>query len=91
MTQQYIIGQFSLLLAELEPSSAEWLVAVHDLRREVESSPLPMLPPLAREAMTLTDMICCAALEEGNVSGFCRYAETAVALREFAADADLLP
>jgi hypothetical protein len=91
MTQQYIVGQFSLLLAELEPSPGEWLVAVHNLRREVESSPLPMLPQLAREAIALTDMICFAALEEGDVGGFCRYAETALALREFAANADLLP
>ena len=90
MTQQYIIGQFSSLLRDLEPAPAEWLAAVHDLRREVESSPLPMLPQLAHEAMDLTDLICWAALEQGDVGGFRRYAKTAVALREFTANAGLL-
>ena len=91
MTQQYLIGQFSSLLGELQPAPAEWLAAVHDLRREVESSPPSMLPQLTRAAMDLTDMICWAALEQGDVGGFCRYAETAVALREFTASAGLLP
>ncbi|HEY3073000.1 MAG TPA: hypothetical protein VGJ46_09285 [Candidatus Limnocylindrales bacterium] len=91
MTQQYIIGQFSSLLGDLQPAPAGWLAAVDDLRREVESSPLPMLPRLAHEAMDLTDMICWAAVEQGDVGGFCRYAETAVALREFTANAGLLP
>jgi hypothetical protein len=89
MTQQYIIGQFAVLLGDLEPAPAEWLAAVHDLRREVESSPLPMLPQLAHEAMDLTDVICWAALEQGDVGGFRRYAKTAVALREFTANAGL--
>jgi hypothetical protein len=91
MTQQYLIGQFSSLLGDLQPAPAEWLAAVHHLRREVESSPLPMLPQLAHEAMDLTDMICWAALEQGDVGGFCRYAETAVALREFTGNAGLSP
>jgi hypothetical protein len=91
MTQQYLIGQFSSLLGDLQPAPSEWLAAVHDLRREVESSPLPMLPQLAHQAMDLTDMICWAALEQGDVGGFCRYAETAVAFREFTANAGLLP
>jgi hypothetical protein len=91
MTQQYLIGQFSSLLGDLQPAPAGWLAAVHDLRREVESSPLPVLPQLAHKAMDLTDMICWAALEQGDVGGFCRYAETAVALREFTASAGLSP
>ena len=49
MTQQYIIGQFSALLGDLQPGVGECLAAaVHDLRREVESCPLAMLPKLAR-------------------------------------------
>jgi hypothetical protein len=79
------------LLGDLQPVPAEWLAAVHELRREVESSPLPMLPRLGREAMDLTEMICWAAIEQGDVDGFCRYAETAIALREFTANAGLLP
>jgi hypothetical protein len=48
-----------------------------------------MLPQLAHEAMDLTDVICWAALEQGDVGGFRRYAKTAVALREFTANAGL--
>jgi hypothetical protein len=91
MTQQYVVGEFSLLLAELPPGPAGWVAAVQDLRREVESSPLPVLSQLAREALDLTDVICLAALEEGDVSGFRRYARIAVALGEFTANAGLLP
>ena len=92
MTQQYLVGEFSALLAELESVPDELLGrAVDDLRREVERGPLPMLPRLALRAMTLTDLICRVALERGDVSGFRRYADTAVALREFAASANLLP
>jgi hypothetical protein len=57
MTQQYIAGEFSSLLADLQPAPGEWLVAVDDLRREVECSPVRMLPPLAHEAMNLTEVV----------------------------------
>jgi hypothetical protein len=52
MTQQYIIGQFSALLGDLQPPPGECLEeTVHDLRREVESCPLARLPKLAHEAI----------------------------------------
>jgi hypothetical protein len=91
MTQQYLVGELSSLLAELEPVRRDWAAAVHDLRRDVESSPLPVLPALAREAMNVADMICWAALEQGDVGGFCRCAQIAVALHEFSDNAGLLP
>ena len=91
MTQQYLIGQFSVLLEDLQPPPGDRLaVAVHDLRREVESSPPAMLGCLAREAMSLTDAICWAALERGDSQGFCRYAAGALALGEFTDAAGLL-
>jgi hypothetical protein len=91
MTQQYIVGELSALLAGLQPAPDALGEAVSNLRHEVEFGPLPMLSVLAREAMTLTDMTCWVALEQGDVSGFRRYADTAVALREFTASANLLP
>jgi hypothetical protein len=90
VTQQYIVGEFSSLLADLQPSPGRCRDAVADLRREVESSPLHELPLLAHQALSLTDVICWAALEDGNVTGFCRYAATARALGEFAENACLL-
>ena len=57
MTQQYIVGEFSSLLAGLQPAPDEVLGdAVGNLRHEVEFGPLPMLPRLAQEALNLTDM-----------------------------------
>jgi hypothetical protein len=90
VTQQYFIGQFSLLLGDLRAPAGEWLTAVGELRREVECSPVSVLPRLAREALGLTDMICWAALEQGDVRGFCGCARAAAALREFADCAGLL-
>lgn len=84
MTQQYIVGEFSCLLADLRPAPNDRLThAVDELRHEIETGPLQGLPGLAREAMRLTDLICWAALEQGNPSGFRRYAGTAAILREF--------
>jgi hypothetical protein len=91
MTQQYIVGQFSLLLAELQPPPGDWLAAVGELRREVEVSPPARLPRLARQALILTDAICWAALEHGDAGGFTRCATTAAALRELADNAGLWP
>lgn len=84
MTQQYLIGQLSVLLEELQPSPGDRLAAaVHDLRREVERSPLRMLPSLASEAIGLTDSLCLAAVERGDAREFARCANAAVALGEF--------
>ena len=91
MTQQYIVGQFSSLLGDLQPAPDEWVAAVDELRREVESSPLYVLPKLAHEALSLTDVVCWSALEQGQVSAFEGYAKAAVALREFTENAGLLP
>jgi hypothetical protein len=91
VTQQYIVGEFSVLLAGLEPTAGERLGSVvGNLRREVECSPLPLLPRLTRVALNLADSACWLALEQGDVRGFCRCAETASALREFAVSAKLL-
>jgi hypothetical protein len=91
VTQQYLIGQFSVLLEDLQPPPGECLAAaVRDLRRDVESSPVAVLPNLAREAVSLTDRICWAALERGDSQAFCRYAAGAFALAEFTDAAGLL-
>lgn len=90
MTQQYIVGQFSVLLEDLQPPSGELLTAVRELRSEVERCPLSMLPALAQQAVSLTDTICWNALEQGDAGGFCAYAKRAAALGEFIDAARLL-
>jgi hypothetical protein len=91
MTQQYIVGQFSSLLGELQPAPDEWAAAVDGLRHEVETSPLRALPKLADAALSLTDLLCWSALEHGQARAFLGYAQTAVALREFMENAGLKP
>lgn len=91
MPQHHVIGELSLLLAELETIRGERLAAVYSLRRQVEHSPLPSLPHLALEASELTDTMCWAALEQGDINGFQRCVSTAVTLRDFTAAAGLLP
>jgi hypothetical protein len=92
MTQQYIVGEFSTLLAGLQPRPGEPLgLAVVNLRHDVEFGPLQLLPKLAQDALDLTDRLCRAALEQGDVECFCRYADIAVALRDFTINASLLP
>jgi hypothetical protein len=91
VTQQYIVGEFSSLLARLYPAPDELLrIAVGELRHQVEFSPLSTLPRLAQEALRLTDTICWAALEHGDAEGFRRCAGAAVALRDFGVNAGLL-
>lgn len=91
LTQQYIVGELSSLLAGLEPARDEFLRdAVGSLRYQVECSSLSMLPRLAQEALDLTDLICRSALEQGDADAFCRSAATATALRDFALSAGLL-
>jgi len=89
VTQQYIVGQFSVLLEDVAPSAGEWLAAVRELRGEVESCPLSMLPRLARRAIGLTDLICWSALEQGNPDRFCGCARSAATRGEFIDSAGL--
>ncbi|MGB8878874.1 MAG: hypothetical protein WCD11_21330 [Solirubrobacteraceae bacterium] len=90
MTQQYLVGQFSALLGDLERTTAEWQPAVHSLRLEVESSPLAMLPELADKATELIDTICWAALQRGDITRWWSFAKAAAALGEFIDSAGLL-
>ena len=91
MTQQYIVGEFSSFVAALEMTAGELGTVLSGLRREIEVSPLGRLPTLAREALNLADRVCWVALEEGDVTSFRRCAESAAALWEFTASANLLP
>ncbi len=91
MTQQYVLGQFSVLLADLEPTAAEWQSALRRLRVHVELSPVAQLPALATEVLTLTDSICWTALQRGEMARFSRCARSASELNDFFACAGLLP
>jgi hypothetical protein len=90
VTQQYIVGEFSVLLSELEVAAGGGAGAVRDLRWEVEHSPVGLLAGLARRSLEVTDGLCWSALEQGDVAGFRACSWMAVALAAFARNAGLL-
>ena len=78
------------MLGDLQRTPGGQLAAIRELRRDVECSPLQLLPRLAREAINLSDAICWVALEQGDVGAFRDCARTAVALGELTDNARLL-
>ncbi len=92
MTQQYLVGELSLILGELQvvaPNEA----AVGDvarLRQEAETTPPAALGPVVVRAVTLTDRLCWDALTRGETAAFIREAAICADLREFGVCAGLL-
>jgi hypothetical protein len=91
MTQQYIVGELSVLIEGLSPDDSSALaVAVRDVQHRLERAALSDLVPLVREAVELADSVCWRSLEVGDADGFSREATRAACLCEFAACAGLL-
>jgi hypothetical protein len=92
MTLQYIAGELSFILGELEAAvpnrAARHQVA--DLRREVETAPFPALPAVAARALRLTDDACWASLTRGDAESFRREASISAELWSFGLCACLL-
>lgn len=92
MTQQYIVGELSALIAGLCPKHSPGLAAaLSDLRRRVECVPLPMLTALITEAMDMADAACWTSLERGEIDACVQEATEAAMLSEFAECAGLRP
>lgn len=93
MTQDYIAGELSLLLAQLRSLSGNEreVGQAAALRREAETSPVHALGPVAERAVEFAEALCWESLEEGDVSAFHRRAEALVDLYEFAVCSRLLP
>lgn len=92
MTQQYLVGELSHVLGELQA------VAMNDatvgeigrLRHEAETTSPAALAPLLRRAVALTNRVCWDALERGDAPTFVRAAAICAELREFGICASLL-
>ncbi len=92
VTQQYLIGEVSLRLAQLqavvlEPSLAR---AVAQLRGEAETSPLGALPAVLIRTFDMTDAICLDSLARGDMTVFFSQVASAAELREFGVCAGLI-
>jgi hypothetical protein len=92
MTQQYIAGELSILLAQLQAVAADETTArdVAELRREAETRPLTALPRVVARALALDDGLCWQSLTRGDGAAFTRQARAGADLREFSVCAGLL-
>jgi hypothetical protein len=92
VTQQYLAGELSLLLAQLQAAAMEepFVCDVARLRREAETGPLGAIASVAVRALALTDAVCWDSLTRGDTTAFTRQAVICVELFEFGVCAGLL-
>ncbi|MDA8320766.1 MAG: hypothetical protein M0030_13315 [Actinomycetota bacterium] len=91
MTQQYLIGELSVRLEQLQAATtglAERDVA--RLRLEVENGPVGALAPATARAIALADVMCWRSLACGDMAAFARQADIAADLLLFGVSAQLL-
>ncbi|HEV8420217.1 MAG TPA: hypothetical protein VGR13_02535 [Actinomycetota bacterium] len=92
MTQQYLLGELSLILGELQAVVTDE-AAVRDiarLRQEAETGPLAALASVAARGLELTDGWCWESLMRGDSAAFAREAAICAELWEFAICAGLV-
>jgi hypothetical protein len=92
MTQQYLVGEMSMLLARLQTLAGDEIAGgVGLLRREAEESGPYALATVELRALDLTDRLCWSSLIRGDVYAFERQAAVGAQLREFGVGSGLLP
>ena len=92
MTQQYLVGELSLILGELQ-GVATTEATVRDvvgLRRKAETSTPTALGPVVARAVKLVDRLCWDALTRGETDAFIREIAICAELWEFGVSAGLL-
>jgi hypothetical protein len=92
MTQEYLIGEVSVRLEQLQAATARGEAQdVARLRREVETRPLTSLATTVARALALADGLCWDSLSRGNVDEFDQQARISADLRLFGLCARLFP
>lgn len=93
MTQDYIIGEFSLRLMQLQAAASndESAGEFARLRMEAEAAPIDAMPVIAVRALELVRGLCGGSLARGDLRALTNQATKAAELREFAIAASLLP
>jgi hypothetical protein len=92
MTKQYLLGELSLILAELEDLTASE-ASVRDvarLRREAETGPLTALTSVTVRALELVAGLCQDSLGRGDAVAFACQSAIGAELRDFGVCAGLL-
>jgi hypothetical protein len=92
MTQQYLVGELSVRLAQLHAAAMNQpaVCDVARLRHRTEMVPLTALTSVAERALELTDALCWDSLARGDTTAFTRQAEIGADIREFGICACLL-
>lgn len=91
MTRQYLIGELSVRLEQLQSVAAEGEVRdVACLRHEVETGGTSALGPAAARAIALADALCWRSLARGDIAAFSSQAGISAELRLFGVCARLL-
>ena len=85
MTQQYIAGELSLRIGDLQAVATDQQRAREAacLRHEAEKVPLAELGPVVVRALELGDRLCWDSLGCGDAWAFSRQAAACAELREF--------
>jgi hypothetical protein len=85
MTQQYLAGELSVLLAQLHTAAENQAYAgeIARLRQRAETAPITELPSVAARALQLTDAACWESLSTADITAFAYQAAIGAQLREF--------
>lgn len=92
VTQQYLVGELSLLLSNVVAVARNdtCLDEVTRLRGEAETSPPQALGAITCRALHLADALCWSSLSRGDVAAFAEQAEVSGRLCEFGLCSGLL-
>jgi hypothetical protein len=70
MTWQYLIGELSVRLEQLQATTGQAAPDLARLRAQVETGPLTGLASATARAVALADELCWASLSRGDVAAF---------------------
>jgi hypothetical protein len=92
VTQQYLVGELSLILGELQgvATNEATVRGIQRLRHEAERTPPAALGPVVVRATKLIDRLCWDALTRGETDAFIREIGICSELWEFAVCAGFL-
>jgi hypothetical protein len=92
MTQQYLTGELSLLLGQLQAAttSEASLPEVARLRQRAETGPRSAMASVVVRALEVADSACWDSLSRGDAAAFVRQAALSAELWEFGICAGLL-
>lgn len=90
MTRQYLSGEVSVRLEQLQAAGDKHAAEVAGLRADAENYPPSALRPVVARALALADRMCWDSISRGDSARFDRQAAISADLRGFAVCAGLL-